>query len=311
MRAQGKSCNTKWVGCSIVAIACVTTPRIILPFSQFRDNEIEPDLQEITGYLRRVGRARDIGWVEGELRTVSLYRQAMRAWAKDESRLRAFLRALSLSVQWWYISLFLLALACGMAGLWLLLMVVTSLFGRRQFASLLALVSLLLIVIAGWWVYHSEACVFAAESANLTLILGTWLPVVNSWDSPASSVPVMGKFLDSLSESLRIWSRELSPATLRLMMVLGYQFTLLLLVALIALVYVIRDNAGGSDLTYGVRRAGMVVAGLLLLIYALCLPFVARAEREAHEAIDRFVGCEVTAYARTIGIDLTEPLPPP
>lgn len=257
MRVHASSPVANLTGMALSAIATGVTTGVPPPGASAEERR-EWYRGWLRDHLRRMGKTTEAAWVEREFREMdSQHALLLRAIEQDR-----FLERLSENASLWTLNLFLIQVALAIVPLWAIYTLVarTSFRGGGEPYVLLPIVLLLM----GFLLWGSG--VSQAASALLGAL------------QDLQEEPELSGWLSSVLARISGWLVQASPAMVRLLQVAAVLVVTLLLAGASALLALLRPREDEAALVTGLRRYGLSLVGVLLLLYALSVLYTAQNE---------------------------------
>lgn len=112
----------------------------------------------------------------------------------------------------------------------------------------------------------------------LTKLPGVTAALLSAMQSLRYQQQMTAGWLSSALTQISQWIAEAPPKTVRLIQVLAVLMVTLLTAGILAIAALFRRREGEHPLVGGIRRHGLPLAGILLLLYALLAAYTAHTE---------------------------------
>lgn len=246
IRAQARSSIGALVAVAVEDVVIVSSHSARRP-NETAEQRRQRNRQQFVLSLRTMGRDMDADWVRREFAAADASRTILRAGVEPQRWLSMPLKL----VRAWTVNMLLLFLFWGTFLLWLVYLVVahTSLRqGMAPYIVLLAtvLVAGVLMVLSPWADFPARTMVMLAEMAKWAEFQPEWVVV--------------------------------SPLIFRTATAMAIAFLLLMIVTAIGIWGLVRAQEPNVALVEGVRRGGLPIAGVLLMLYLFSVWHTMRLE---------------------------------
>lgn len=259
MRVHGSSLIANLVGMAIISMGASVPGGAPPPPDISPEERIKRTRQRFVQYLRNAGKEAEAQWAEREFRDMDAQRTLVRQ-ATDVDR---FLQRLSYNISSWALSLFLLQYVLSIVMLWAVYALLARTSLRQGVEPYFVLpVALLGIGMMLW----------------LTKLPGVTAALLSAMQSLRDQQQTTAGWLSSALTQISQWIAEAPPTTVRLIQVLAVLTVTLLTAGILAIAALFRRREGEHPLVGGIRRHGLPLAGILLLLYALLAAYTAHTE---------------------------------
>lgn len=259
MRVHGSTLIANLVGMAIISMGAS------LPGGAHPSPDISPlermkrTRQRFVQYLRNSGKEAEAQWAEREFREMDAQHTLfVQATDVDPS-----LRRLSYNIGSWTLSLFLLQWVLSMVMLWAVYALLARTPLRQGVDVYFVLPVVLLVIGAMLW---------------LTNLPGITAALLSAMQSLQDQQQATAGWLSSTLSQVSQWIAEASPTMVRLIQVVAVLMVTLLAAGTLAIAELFRRRDGEHPLVGGIRRHGLPLAGILLLLYALLAAYAAHTE---------------------------------